>query len=254
MVSGAGPLDTSVSIETPEHIAFQFQLAGPARRAVAYGIDSAIRGTIIFVVAMLAAIASIDRIFSGWKEGALLLVLFLVEWGYFVACETLMNGSSIGKRAVGLRVVTREGLPISFGDSVLRNLLRAPDFLPSAYALGFLVMVGDKSFRRLGDLAAGTIVIFEQRAVLRQPIRIHPPPTEAELFAFPPVIDLPVETLEALELFLARAKDLLPLRELELANLLAPSYAKRFGLRYKDPARFLALLYYRATSGGRRAG
>jgi uncharacterized RDD family membrane protein YckC len=253
LAGGSPPLDTTVSIETPEHIAFQFQLAGPARRAIAYGIDAIVRLALIMVIGILGALASIGDIFPGWKAGAFLLLLFLIEWGYFVVCETFMNGASVGKRAVGLRVVTREGLPISFGDSMLRNLLRAADFLPSAYAIGFLVMVGDKSFRRLGDLAAGTIVIFEERTVLRQPIRLSPPPTDDELRAFPPVIDLPVEALEALELFLARTKDLLPLRELELAGLLAPAYAKRFGLTYRDPARFLGLLYHRATTGGRRA-
>jgi uncharacterized RDD family membrane protein YckC len=253
MLAGGAPLDTTISIETPEHIAFQFQLAGPARRAVAYGIDAAVRAAIIFIVVMLAGLASVGSSFSGWKAGAVLLVLFVMEWGYFVACETLMNGASLGKRAVGLRVVTREGLPVSFGDSVLRNLLRAADFLPGAYAFGLLVMIGDKSFRRLGDLAAGTIVIFEERATLRQPVRLNPPPTDDELSGFPPMIELPVEALEALELFLARAKDLLPLRELELANLLAPAYAKRLGLTYRDPARFLGLLYHRATTGGHRA-
>jgi uncharacterized RDD family membrane protein YckC len=253
--ASAEALDTTASIETPEHIAFRFRLGGPARRAAAYTIDTIVRGAILTVIVILAGLASIvtDSELSGWKVGALFIAAFVIEWGYFVACEMLLNGGSLGKRALGLRVVTREGLPISFGDSVLRNLLRAADFLPSAYALGFVTMIADKSFRRLGDLAAGTIVILEEKTVLRQPIRLHPPPTEEELAGFPPVIDLPVSALEALELFLAREPQLAPLRGEELASLLAPRYAKRFGVRYRNAARFLGLVYHRATSGGSRA-
>jgi len=195
--------------------------------------------------ALVIATASSDEL-SGWKVGALLLLMFALEWGYFVASETLMSGRSVGKRALGLRVVTLDGLPVSFGSSMLRNLLRAADFLPSGYAVGLLTMTLDPRFRRLGDWAANTMVIVEERPRLREPIRLQPAARPAELANFPSRLDLPGPVLEALELFLRRAPELQTLREDELANMLAPQYAQRFNVSYEDASRFLGLLYIRA--------
>ena len=246
-------LDTTVSIETPEHVLFSCSVAGPARRALAYLIDLLVRAAVVFAVGVVLALASIGSgELSGWKLGALLFLLFLLEWGYFVACETLMNGRSVGKRALGLRVVTRDGLPVSFGSSVLRNLLRAADFLPTGYAVGLVTMTLDPRFRRLGDWAADTMVIFEERPRLRDPIRLDPPPQPAELANLPTRIDLPGPVLEALELFLRRAPELQTLREDELASMLAPIYAARFNVGYQDASRFLGLLYVRAVGEKQR--
>lgn len=243
------PLDTAVDIETPEHVLFSCSLAGPARRAVAYGIDLLVRGLILMLVGVALSLASssgAERI-SGWKIGAMLLFFFLLEWGYFVACEVFMNGRSVGKRALGLRVVTRDGLPISFGSSMLRNLLRAADFLPTGYVIGFVTMALDPRFRRLGDWAADTMVIFEERKRLRDPIRLSPPPQPAELASLPSHVDLPGPVLEALELFLRRAPELQPAREDELASMLAPAYSERLNVSYQNASRFLGLLYTRAA-------
>jgi len=247
-------LDTSARIETPEHVVFSCQLAGPGRRAIAYFLDSLVRGLLAAVVGGAFAIASSGTSqASGFGLGALLLFLFLLEWGYFVACEMFMNGRSPGKRALGLRVVTQDGLPVSFGSSVLRNLLRGADFLPTGYAVGLLVMTLDPRFRRLGDWAANTMVIVEERPRLREPIRLDPPPEASELRGLPSPLNLPGPVLEAIELFLRRAPELQTLREDELASMLAPLYAKHFNVRYHDASRFLGLLYYRAVEEARRA-
>ena len=254
---GAGelrPLDTTVDIETPEHVLFSCSLAGPARRAFAYLIDLAVRAAALVVLGVVLSVATgaDAEHASGWKVGALLLFFFLLEWGYFVACEALMNGRSVGKKALGLRVVTRDGLPISFGSSVLRNLLRAADFLPSGYVIGLLTMALDPRFRRLGDWAADTMVIFEERKRLREPIRLSPPPTPRELAELPARVDLPGPVLEAVELFLRRAPQLQTLREDELARMLAPIYSERLNVQYRDAARFLGLLYVRALEAGEK--
>src|SRR6478736_8877006 len=246
-------LDTTVEIETPEHVVFSCSLAGPARRAIAYLIDLLVRFAILFVIGVVLSLASIGAAeISGWKLGALLLLMFALEWGYFVACESFMSGRSVGKRALGLRVVTRDGLPVSFGGSVLRNLLRAADFLPTGYAIGLLTMTLDPRFRRLGDWAADTMVIIEERPRLRAPIRLEPPPKAAELDQLPTRVDLPGPVLEALELFLRRAPELQKLREDELAGMLAPTYGARLNVRYKSASRFLGLLYMRAAGGKQR--
>jgi uncharacterized RDD family membrane protein YckC len=238
-------LDTTVSIETPEHVLFNCSVAGPARRALAYSIDLLIRGAVLFGVAVLFSAFGVEP--SGFQVGAMLLLFFALEWGYFVVSEVAMQGRSIGKRVLGLRVVTTDGLSISVGSSVLRNLLRAADFLPTAYAVGLVTMSLDPRFRRLGDWAAGTMVVFEGQARLRERIRLDPPATPSELAQLPARIDLPGPALEALELFLRRAPELQTQREDELASMLAPLYAQRFGVSYQDATRFLGLLYFRAT-------
>jgi len=249
---GRRALDTTVEIETPEHVVFSCSLAGPARRALAYLIDLLVRGAIVTAIGTALTLASLGKAeISGFQLGAVLLLMFALEWGYFVACEAFMNGRSVGKRALGLRVVTLNGLPVSFAGSVLRNLLRAADFLPTGYALGLLTMSLDPRFRRLGDWAADTMVIFEERPRLRDPIRLDPPPLPAELEQLPQRLDLPGPVLEALELFLRRAPELQTLREDELASMLASVYGQRLNVRYKNATRFLGLLYARAV--GERA-
>jgi uncharacterized RDD family membrane protein YckC len=187
--------------------------------------------------------------FGGAGMGLVLLALFVVEWGYYVFCERVMNGASLGKRALDLRVVRSDGLPIGFAESLLRNLLRAADFLPFGYAIGVLVAAVDPRFRRLGDLAAGTMVVVERRQPVLPAVVIKPPVQARELEAIPQRPLLSQEELEAIELFLRRASNLNPSREQELAELVAPVFARRLQLGHRNPARLLALLYQRARGG-----
>lgn len=241
------PLDTTTEIETPEHVRFRYHVAGPAKRALAYLIDALIRAMILLVISVLAAVGGFagPGLGSG-LSGISLVVLFLLEWGYYVFFETLWSGTTPGKRALSLRVVTEDGHPLRFGDSLLRNLLRAADFLPGAYAVGLVVMGRDPRFRRLGDLAAGTIVIAEARHVVAGPVRLDPPPTAAELQRIPQRVPLSGAELDAVELFLRRQGRLSAAREHELAEMVAPIFARRLGVRYKDATRFLGLLHHRA--------
>src|SRR5262245_11983387 len=131
-------LDTVAEVETPEHIRFHYHLAGPVRRAIAYLIDLAIRFGILLVVVIVAGIAGVAAAgtFGGASLGVVFVVYFAFDWGYYVFCETVWSGRSPGKRAMRLRVITDSGRPLNFLDSVLRNLLRAADFLPWGYVLG----------------------------------------------------------------------------------------------------------------------
>ena len=239
-------LDTTTDVETPEHIRFRHRSAGPSRRALAYLLDLIIRFGIILVVSLLFLAMGIGGL-GGLGIGLLLLIAFLVEWSYYVFFETLWGGRTIGKRALRLRVVKEGGYPINFIDSVLRNLLRAADFLPGLYALGVLVMARDDRFRRLGDLVAGTMVVVEERERVAAPIKLHPPPQPVELEALPSRPPLAAEEFEAIELFLRRLGTLSPAREAELAGMVAPIFAKRISVRVQDGTRFLGLLHYRAT-------
>src|SRR5690242_12134720 len=105
--AGWEPLDTAVVVETPEHVHFRYLLAGPSRRIAAYAIDAALRGVLLFVAVLLAMIGGFDprALVGGFAAGMLWLIVFLLEWAYFVFFETMWEGQSPGKRALHLRVV-----------------------------------------------------------------------------------------------------------------------------------------------------
>lgn len=244
-------LDTSTQVDTPEHVSFEYALAGPAVRGLAWMIDTVVRVGIVVGVVLVAAVAEfggIDAI-EGASTGVMLVLLFVLEWGYFALFEAAWSGRTPGKKAMRIRVVRENGHGITIGDAFLRNLLRAADWLPGVYAIGLLVMGGDRRFRRLGDLAAGTMVVSEDTRAMLRPITLEPPPTREELAWLPEGVDVSKRELDAIELLLRRRGLISPARELELADLLAPVLARRFGVRYHDPARFLALVWFRGRGG-----
>ena len=243
-------LDNTVEVETPEHVRFRFHVAGPTRRAWAYLIDLLLRIAAFLAVeiAMLLATGEHMRFSKSIVGSGTLLWLFLIEWGYFVAFEATWNGATPGKRALKLRVVKTGGYPLSFADAVLRNLLRTADFLPVGYLLGLLVMSWDGRFTRLGDRVAGTIVVIEDPVKVAPSIVLSPPASAAELDSLPHSVVLSLPEREAIELLLRR-RDLSPARRTELADTVAPRFARRLNMKTGDPVRFLALLYHVAIGG-----
>jgi uncharacterized RDD family membrane protein YckC len=248
-------LDNTVEVETPEHVRFRFHAAGPTRRAWAYLIDLLVRAGILLVVEIVLVLATGQHLTSGKAimSSGTLLSLFMLEWVYFVAFEAAWNGTTPGKRALRLRVVKAGGYPLSLMDAVLRNLLRTADFLPVGYLLGLVAMTWDGSFARLGDRAAGTMVVIEDPVRVAPSITLVPPATAAEIASFPHRIALPLPEREAIELLLRR-RDLSPARRLELAEILAPVVERRLGVKSVDPVRFLALVYSLAVGGAASAG
>src|SRR5215210_2380661 len=150
------PLDTTVRLVTPERITFQYPLAGPFRRAVAYLIDLAVLSGLCLVAFLLSLALALGTI-SGL--GLFLPAFFVLYFGYGATCEALCNGQTAGKRLVGIRVVSDRGVPITGAQAMLRNLLWAFDGAwPFAYLPAVGCMLLTRKFQRLGDLAAGTIV------------------------------------------------------------------------------------------------
>src|SRR5262245_15914517 len=118
-------IDTATDIDTPERTRFSCRLAGPAQRALAYLIDTLVRAAVLFaLLAVFVGAELLDDHLTGVGRGLVLVALFVVDWCYYVVCELWMDGQSIGKRALRLRVVCNNGLPIGWRESVLRNLLR----------------------------------------------------------------------------------------------------------------------------------
>lgn len=248
--SSARPLDTLSEIETPEHMRFAHQLAGPARRGLALLIDTFVQGALVVVLLLVVMLALAGVMGAkGVTEGAeaigstfglVLVGMFAIQWGYFVACEQLLRGASVGKLALGLRVVRQDGSALRFGDSVLRNLLRAVDMLPSVTgAVGYFAILSDARFRRLGDLVAGTLVIAERRVTA--PTALALPPLPPLALASPPLLSR--DELDAIELLLRRLPRLHPARAEELAGILAPGLSTRLGATYRSATTFLAQVY-----------
>ena len=204
---------------------------------------------ILAVFLFVAALGGVATDFADASQGAVLVVMFALEWGYYIFFESLWNGQTPGKKAMGLRTVKEGGYPITFIDVVLRNLLRGADWLPAFNVVGLVVMAFDGRFRRLGDLVAGTMVVSEERSRIGSALQINPPPTPQELEWIPTSARLDGPELDALELYLRRVGSLSPARESELAEIVAPVFARRLGVKYNNAGRFLAVLYVRAGGG-----
>jgi len=174
-------------------------------RAAALAIDSLIKGAIYLALSPLVAL-------SGLGTGLLLLGGFLLEWFYPVFFE-LLSGATPGKRAMGLAVVAEDGTPVTAGASLIRNLLRVVDFLPVAYGAGLVCCLIDSNFRRLGDLAAGTLVVYVRPPGKVGDIPLHDP--------IPLPRALPLELQQAILAYAERGPRLSAERRTELAESLS---------------------------------
>jgi uncharacterized RDD family membrane protein YckC len=152
-------LDTTRRVATPEGIELTLHLAGPVSRALAWAIDLLIRAVIVLAAGLLGA-----RL-GATGYGVVLLSAFFVEWLLPSWFEVHLNGQTPGKRALGLTVLNDDGSPVRWPASLTRNLLRAVDFLPLLYAFGLLAMMASRDFKRLGDLAAGTVVVHRPEKI-----------------------------------------------------------------------------------------
>ncbi|MDR2095617.1 MAG: RDD family protein [Treponema sp.] len=156
--------DSTLSVQTPEGIEFVLYPAGIAIRACAYGIDAIFQWIIILTVSIVTD--TLDMMSGKWF---LLLVEFLMNWFYFVIWELSSRGQSLGKRIMGIRVVRSDGSPVNPGASFLRNLLRFADAFMSLNLIALISIAASRGFRRLGDWAADTVVVYT--ASSRAPVK-----------------------------------------------------------------------------------
>jgi uncharacterized RDD family membrane protein YckC len=147
---------------TPEKAVVSFSIAGVGGRVGAHLIDALVLFAFWWIVIIVAGIAGLvmDENLVG---GLIMMVVMSSLFLYFILFEWLMGGQTLGKKAMGLRVLSHDGTPVTLRGAVYRNLLRPADFLPVLYFAGFIAMFMNEKSQRLGDLAAGTIVIHEAR-------------------------------------------------------------------------------------------
>jgi uncharacterized RDD family membrane protein YckC len=155
---------SSLSIETPEGVVFSFELATPVTRALAWSIDATAIGCLSYGAGKVAQIA-------GTVDNDLAVAIsvggfFAISVGYGIVLEWRWRGQTIGKRLLGLRVIDAAGLRLHLPQIVLRNLLRLVDALPLLYLVGGIACFLSRNGQRLGDLAANTIVVSHQKAVV----------------------------------------------------------------------------------------
>jgi uncharacterized RDD family membrane protein YckC len=152
---------------TTEKVPFSYRVAGLGSRTLAWLIDM---GVVIFLWIMgdlFSRPLALGR--EALADALLLSWIFAAYWGYFLLFEWLWNGQTLGKRALGIRVIQWKGTSLTFSHSAVRNIVRFVDSLPGLYAVGFIVAACNRENRRLGDFAADTLVVHvEQRA---RPIR-----------------------------------------------------------------------------------
>jgi uncharacterized RDD family membrane protein YckC len=245
-------MDTVAAIETPERVMFRFRVAGPARRAAAWAIDGAILGTLLGVAALVGEVSSLVPMLRGVGAMTGMIATFFLQWFYGLAAEWALDGRTPGKIALSIRVVRDDGASPAFQDLFLRNLLRGVDALAGMGGVGVIVMWLDPKMRRIGDLAAGTLVVCDDAAVLTGSLHIDPPITDAERRALPARVALTRQELALIEGLLTRRRTLTDERTEELAALLGPKLAAQTGVQAPTWRRTLALAYARATGADGR--
>ncbi len=202
--------DDVLTISTPEGVEMRLTLAGPASRFVSAIVDILIQLLLLVCVAVVLGLAGRSGLGGG---GVAVLLWFVLSFGvitfYDVFFEVFRSGRTPGKQLNGLRVVRVEGHPVGFVTSAIRNLLRPIDFLPSAYLLGAVVILSTRKNQRLGDIAAGTIVVRERFAAARKPDELAaslavPRPQVASPYATWDTSTITPEELSAVRQFLDR--------------------------------------------------
>lgn len=236
-------------VVTPEGVQVVYTAAGLASRSLAAVVDYVI---IITLLATSLVMVAINEGTSSANQDVILALLailtFVVNWGYFVFFEWIWNGQTPGKRLLRLRVLREGGRPVDIGAIVVRNLMRAIDFLPFLYGIGLVTMFVDRYQRRLGDLTAGTVVVHEAMPLtlerVMQPVVVQVPPRAPDA---PPTPLVPnVERLTSADLsllleFLQQRDELQTEARRDLAAHLAAILRQRLALPpgSGDPERFI---------------
>ena len=230
---------SEADVISPESVAFSYDLAGLGSRFAALLVDSLVQGVLLFAVLGVASgSVYIDLAIylpgraramgiTPWVWAALILVTFAILWGYFVFFELVWHGQTPGKRLFGLRVVRAGGYPVDLPASAVRNLVRYVDALPGSYSVGVAAMLLSRQWRRLGDHAAGTLVVRDRRLAAPTALSVAAGPVWEEALAR--VEEVTVEEYQVVREFLRRRAELERESREELVRRIADPLASRLG-------------------------
>jgi uncharacterized RDD family membrane protein YckC len=250
------PSPDQINIDTPELVSIEMPLAGIGSRFIALLVDY-----LILIVGGLLLEWSFSRISEAvgafstrsaqWAFGLYTLLTFLIQWGYFTLFEAFWNGRTPGKRVARIRVIQRSGRAIGLFESMARNLVRVVDQFPFIYAVGVITMFVTKQHQRLGDLAAGTLVVRDREietplwgdsgsrtftAQFFSPSNLVPEPHSLIDLPTASVAKLSAADLEVLEGFFARRLDMSMQTRQALANRIASAIKAKSGLEIPEGA------------------
>jgi len=225
-------------VETPEHVEVRFELAGLGSRAAAAMMDLVLVSLLLVPLQIAPDQLGLETALGRWASALLYLLLSFALFAYYILFEGLNHGRTPGKILLGIRVVMDTGRPITPAAAVLRNLVRAGEYaallLPAA-----LTMLLHRSNKRLGDLAAGTIVVRDHATEWRlapaaaageEPVEVGPP-------------ELSEEEFRLLDRLLARLPDLTPAVQVRMTVELARRFESRVPRRTTDPQEYLVALF-----------
>ncbi len=246
-------VDGQYTLETPENVEVDFELAGPGSRFCAMIIDSLLMFLIIFLMVILlwvlnyTILGNLRRMFNPssnrlggwltWVNALAILLLFGIFFGYYAFCEMVMRGQTPGKRSMKIRVIRDDGTPAAAMDILVRNLVRMIDALPAFYGLGGAVMFFHPMNKRLGDLAAGTIVIKERELDYRaHSDKRYAMATVVTAISNP---ELTPDERHLLSGFLQRRIELLPEARGQLAERLARPLFEKYGGQYEHAESYI---------------
>jgi uncharacterized RDD family membrane protein YckC len=280
----AGRADTHY-IDTPEQVELEYSVAGVGSRFVAVLLDMLMIGAffvvevVVLVVIGAASLASpaagkLGEAAGKWFLAFVIFINFGIVWGYFALFEAYWHGQTPGKRVMKLRVIKDSGRQITLFEALARNLLRVVDWMPSLYLVGVITMLCNKRNQRLGDLAAGTMVVHERldepsllyqtSTTLVAPVGFAAQPLGQEAVApwgqpvtamFPAdaVARLNAQDLVVIEMFFARMLDLPMETRAAVAYRMVAQMAAKMGVAVPEgnPERALESIAYQMRSGGR---
>jgi uncharacterized RDD family membrane protein YckC len=227
-------VDRTLEVRTPESIAFRYELAGLGSRFLALVIDQVIQIAILIAIFFGIALAltrvgpssgsdaPIGKLSESIAIAFLVVIIFTVLFGYFIVFEAAWNGQTPGKKALGLRVVRDGGYPIDFGASLIRNLIRVGEWLIGYYLIAAISAIVSPENKRIGDLAAGTIVVRDAR--LANPAKFRANAGEP---AYASTAYLSGEERALIKRFLERREELDPNRRRALAARIASRIRNR---------------------------
>ena len=258
------PLDATIDIVTPENISFRYRVAGPFRRLPAFLIDLMLRMGVWFAVIFLLSIANIVQVVdTAFGIAFMLILIFVMEWLYGGVLETYWNGQTVGKRVMGIRVLSVDGQPINGLQAMMRNILRFADMMPlipfaaisdipsalpiPTFVIGLVAPLLNKRFQRLGDIVCGTMVVIEEKGLLLDAAKLEDPRVAQLASELPPSFIVSQTMARALATYVDRRHLFTPPRRREIARHIGEPLVTEFGLQADTSYDLLLCALYHRT-------
>ncbi len=239
-------LDATIDIVTPENISFRYRVAGPFRRLPAFAIDLLLRFGVWLGILFLLSVIGVFVIGGAFAIAMMVLLLFVMEWLYGGLLETYWNGQTIGKRVMGIRVLSTDGQPITGLEAMMRNILRFVDMMPliplaafydtagglgiPTFMVGLLAALMNRRFQRLGDIVCRTMVVIEEKGLLLETVKLEDPRVARLAAEIPARFTVSQTMARALATYVDRRQLFSAPRRREISRHLGEPLVQKFGL------------------------